>query len=89
MQHFYDLFRFLLSFMHILYSSSFVLAVPLSVHIPTVMNHCHVYLDVNSLLQVMQLQSLQSYQNKAVSSAALLFVYVDRAHALPVSTLSS
>ncbi|XP_062255886.1 extended synaptotagmin-1 [Platichthys flesus] len=37
----------------------------------------------NSLEQVMQLQSLQSYKNKAVSSAALLFVYVDRAHSLP------
>uniref|UniRef100_A0A4W6FC62 Extended synaptotagmin-like protein 1b n=1 Tax=Lates calcarifer TaxID=8187 RepID=A0A4W6FC62_LATCA len=33
--------------------------------------------------QVMQLQSLQSYQNKAVPSAALLFVYMDRAHSLP------
>uniref|UniRef100_A0A665X9E7 Extended synaptotagmin-like protein 1b n=1 Tax=Echeneis naucrates TaxID=173247 RepID=A0A665X9E7_ECHNA len=30
-----------------------------------------------------QLQSLQSYQNKAVPSAALLFVYLDRAHSLP------
>lgn len=35
----------------------------------------------------MQLQSHQSYQNKAVPSAALLFVYVDRAHSLPVSQL--
>uniref|UniRef100_A0A4W5KUR1 Extended synaptotagmin-like protein 1b n=1 Tax=Hucho hucho TaxID=62062 RepID=A0A4W5KUR1_9TELE len=34
--------------------------------------------------QVLQLQSLQSYQNKAVPSAALLFVYMDRAHSLPV-----
>ncbi|XP_029549721.1 uncharacterized protein LOC115150497 isoform X3 [Salmo trutta] len=34
--------------------------------------------------QVLQLQSLQSYQNKAVPSAALLFVYVDRAHSLPL-----
>ncbi|XP_029357277.1 extended synaptotagmin-1 [Echeneis naucrates] len=33
--------------------------------------------------QVMELQSLQSYQNKAVPSAALLFVYLDRAHSLP------
>ncbi|XP_068450456.1 extended synaptotagmin-1 isoform X2 [Clinocottus analis] len=33
--------------------------------------------------QVMHVQSLQSFQNKAVPSAALLFVYVDRAHALP------
>ncbi|XP_045561813.1 uncharacterized protein isoform X3 [Salmo salar] len=34
--------------------------------------------------QVLQLQSLQSYQNKAVPSAALLFVYMDRAHSLPL-----
>ncbi|KAJ7999237.1 hypothetical protein DPEC_G00213360 [Dallia pectoralis] len=34
--------------------------------------------------QVLQLQSLQSYQNKAVPAAALLFVYVDRAHSLPL-----
>uniref|UniRef100_A0A8C5NCA9 Extended synaptotagmin-1-like n=1 Tax=Gouania willdenowi TaxID=441366 RepID=A0A8C5NCA9_GOUWI len=33
---------------------------------------------------VMQLSSLQSYQNKAVPSAALLFVYLDRADSLPV-----
>uniref|UniRef100_A0A3B4Z4H5 Extended synaptotagmin-1-like n=1 Tax=Stegastes partitus TaxID=144197 RepID=A0A3B4Z4H5_9TELE len=37
----------------------------------------------DSVLQVMQLLSLQSYQNKAVPSAALLFVYMDRAHSLP------
>ncbi|XP_072238428.1 uncharacterized protein esyt1b [Leuresthes tenuis] len=37
----------------------------------------------DTLDQVMQLQSLQSYQNKAVPSAALLFVHVDRAHSLP------
>ncbi|KAM7401977.1 hypothetical protein PAMP_017254 [Pampus punctatissimus] len=37
----------------------------------------------DTLDQVMQLQSLQSYLNKAVPSAALLFVYVDRAHSLP------
>ncbi|XP_068170607.1 extended synaptotagmin-1 [Antennarius striatus] len=36
-----------------------------------------------TLDQVMQLQSLQSYQNKTVPSAALLFIYVDRAHSLP------
>lgn len=35
----------------------------------------------------MQVQSLQSYKNKTVPSAALLFVYVDRAHSLPVSPL--
>uniref|UniRef100_A0A8C7TNU2 Extended synaptotagmin-like protein 1b n=1 Tax=Oncorhynchus mykiss TaxID=8022 RepID=A0A8C7TNU2_ONCMY len=34
--------------------------------------------------QVLQLQSLQSYQNKAVPSTALLFVYMDRAHSLPL-----
>lgn len=39
------------------------------------------------MFQVLQLQSLQSYQNKAVPSAALLFVYMDRAHSLPVSHL--
>ncbi|XP_035771750.1 extended synaptotagmin-1 [Neolamprologus brichardi] len=37
----------------------------------------------NTLDQVMHLLSLQSYQNKAVPCAALLFVYVDRAHSLP------
>uniref|UniRef100_A0A673BZU0 Extended synaptotagmin-like protein 1b n=1 Tax=Sphaeramia orbicularis TaxID=375764 RepID=A0A673BZU0_9TELE len=44
----------------------------------------HVSVSHNDTLdQVMQLQSLQSFQNKAVPSAALLFVYVDRAHSLP------
>ncbi|KAM9759327.1 uncharacterized protein esyt1b [Menidia menidia] len=38
----------------------------------------------DTLDQVMQLQSLQSYHNKAVTSAALLFVYMDRAHSLPL-----
>ncbi|XP_026202787.1 extended synaptotagmin-1 [Anabas testudineus] len=38
----------------------------------------------DSLDQVTQLQSLQSYQNKTIPSAALLFVYVDRAHSLPL-----
>ncbi|KAM9409287.1 uncharacterized protein esyt1b isoform 2-T2 [Pholidichthys leucotaenia] len=37
----------------------------------------------DSLDDVMQLLSLQSYQNKAVPTAALLFVHVDRAHLLP------
>ncbi|MEQ2262801.1 hypothetical protein XENORESO_021694, partial [Xenotaenia resolanae] len=37
----------------------------------------------DNLEQVVQLQSLQSYRNKAVPSAALLFVYMDRAHLLP------
>ncbi|XP_055016374.1 extended synaptotagmin-1 [Boleophthalmus pectinirostris] len=44
--------------------------------IPTVSHHA-------SLDRVMQLQSLHSYKNKAVPTAALLFVYVDRAHSLP------
>ncbi|XP_028853814.1 extended synaptotagmin-1 isoform X2 [Denticeps clupeoides] len=38
----------------------------------------------NKLDQVLQLQSLQSYQNKAVPSAALLFVLLERAHSLPL-----
>ncbi|KAM3877865.1 extended synaptotagmin-1-like [Diretmus argenteus] len=37
-----------------------------------------------TLDQVLQLQSLQSFQNKAVPSAALLFVHVERAHSLPL-----
>ncbi|XP_033482197.2 uncharacterized protein esyt1b [Epinephelus lanceolatus] len=36
-----------------------------------------------TLDKVMQMQSLQSYKNKATPSAALLFVYVDRAQSLP------
>nr|XP_057911715.1 extended synaptotagmin-1 isoform X1 [Doryrhamphus excisus] len=36
-----------------------------------------------SLDKVMQLQSLQSFDNKTIPSAALLFVHVDRAHLLP------
>lgn len=44
--------------------------------IPTVSHHA-------SLERVMQLQSLHSYRNKAVPTAALLFVYVDQAHSLP------
>ncbi|KAM9523389.1 uncharacterized protein ACWYII_043091 isoform 3-T3 [Salvelinus alpinus] len=40
--------------------------------------------EPDRLDQVLQLQSLQSYQNKAVPSAALLFVYMDRAHSLPM-----
>lgn len=34
--------------------------------------------------QILQYQSQQSYQNKVVPSAAVLFVYVERAHGLPV-----
>uniref|UniRef100_A0A3P9PLB5 Extended synaptotagmin 1 n=1 Tax=Poecilia reticulata TaxID=8081 RepID=A0A3P9PLB5_POERE len=48
--------------------------------VPTVSNAAR-------LEQVLQLQTLQSYQNKAVPSAALLFVYVEAAHSLPVSQL--
>ncbi|XP_067316530.1 extended synaptotagmin-1 isoform X2 [Pseudorasbora parva] len=36
------------------------------------------------LEQVMQMQSTQSYQNKSVPSAALLFILLDRAHQLPL-----
>lgn len=41
-----------------------------------------------SVSQVLQLQALQSFQNKAVPAAALLFVHVERAHSLPVSPLT-
>ncbi|KAJ0023659.1 hypothetical protein NQD34_003558 [Periophthalmus magnuspinnatus] len=44
--------------------------------IPTVSHHA-------ALARVMQLQSLHSYKNKAVPTAALLFVYLDQAHSLP------
>ncbi|XP_053355627.1 extended synaptotagmin-1 [Clarias gariepinus] len=36
------------------------------------------------LQQVLQMQSSQTYQNKSVPSAALLFVLIERAHALPL-----
>ncbi|XP_056126388.1 extended synaptotagmin-1 isoform X2 [Rhinichthys klamathensis goyatoka] len=36
------------------------------------------------LEQVMQMQSTQSYQNKSVPSAAMLFILLDRAHELPL-----
>ena len=39
---------------------------------------------INLTSQVLQFQSQQSYLNKAVPSAAVLFVYMDRAHGLPV-----
>ncbi|XP_056316517.1 extended synaptotagmin-1 isoform X1 [Danio aesculapii] len=38
----------------------------------------------DKLEQVMQMQSSQSYQNKSVASAALLFILLDRAHQLPL-----
>ncbi|XP_029578399.1 extended synaptotagmin-1 isoform X1 [Salmo trutta] len=34
--------------------------------------------------QILQFQAEQQYQNKAVPSAAVLFVYVERAHSLPL-----
>uniref|UniRef100_A0A671KAW1 Extended synaptotagmin-1-like n=1 Tax=Sinocyclocheilus anshuiensis TaxID=1608454 RepID=A0A671KAW1_9TELE len=39
--------------------------------------------------QVMQMQSSQTYQNKSVPSAALLFIYLERAHDLPVCDRST
>ncbi|KAM6979701.1 extended synaptotagmin-1-like [Aplochiton taeniatus] len=39
--------------------------------------------DPVRLDKVLQLQSLQSFQNKTVPSAALLFVFLERAHSLP------
>ncbi|XP_030623547.1 extended synaptotagmin-1 [Chanos chanos] len=40
--------------------------------------------DPNRLEEILHYQSLLSYRNKAVPSAALLFVYVERAHGLPL-----
>uniref|UniRef100_A0A3B4AR09 Uncharacterized protein n=1 Tax=Periophthalmus magnuspinnatus TaxID=409849 RepID=A0A3B4AR09_9GOBI len=40
--------------------------------------------DLFRLEPVLQYQSQQSYQNKVVPSSALLFVYVERAHGLPL-----
>ncbi|XP_041953853.1 extended synaptotagmin-1 isoform X1 [Alosa sapidissima] len=40
--------------------------------------------DPTRLDQILQLQSQQVYQNKTIPSAALLFVYVERAHGLPL-----
>uniref|UniRef100_A0A3Q3WI43 Uncharacterized protein n=1 Tax=Mola mola TaxID=94237 RepID=A0A3Q3WI43_MOLML len=37
-------------------------------------------------LQILQYQTQQSYQNKVVPSAAVLFVYVERAHGLPLKS---
>ncbi|KAF4083592.1 hypothetical protein AMELA_G00143650 [Ameiurus melas] len=45
--------------------------------LPTVM-------QTDKLQQVLQMQSSQSYQNKTVPSSALLFVLIERAHALPL-----
>lgn len=38
------------------------------------------------VFQVLQFHSRQSYQNKAVPSTGLLFVYIEQADGLPVST---
>lgn len=38
--------------------------------------------------QILLYQEQQSYQNRVVPSAAALFVYVERAHGLPVRTLA-
>lgn len=40
--------------------------------------------DLPRLEQILQYQSQQSYHNKVVPSAAVLFVYVERAHGLPL-----
>ncbi|XP_053173386.1 extended synaptotagmin-1 [Scomber japonicus] len=40
--------------------------------------------DLPRLEQILQFQSQKSYQNKVVPSAAVLFVYVERAHGLPL-----
>ncbi|XP_062247709.1 extended synaptotagmin-1 [Platichthys flesus] len=40
--------------------------------------------DLPRLEQILQYQSQQSYQNKVVPSTAVLFVYVERAHGLPL-----
>ncbi|XP_029362410.1 extended synaptotagmin-1 [Echeneis naucrates] len=40
--------------------------------------------DLLRLEQIMQYQSQQLYQNKVLPSAAVLFVYVERAHGLPL-----
>ncbi|XP_056128792.1 extended synaptotagmin-1 [Lampris incognitus] len=40
--------------------------------------------DLPRLEQILLYQSQQSYQNKVVPSAAVLFVYVERAHGLPL-----
>ena len=39
---------------------------------------------INLTSQVLRFQSQQFYLNKALPSAAVLFVYMDRAHGLPV-----
>ncbi|XP_067448336.1 extended synaptotagmin-1 [Thunnus thynnus] len=40
--------------------------------------------DLPRLEQILQYQSQKSYQNKVVPSSAVLFVYVERAHGLPL-----
>lgn len=39
---------------------------------------------ISHFLQILQYQVQQSYQNKVLPSSAVLFVYVERAHGLPV-----
>lgn len=79
--------------MHYWHVNKAAFYIMLSSHIPTRRAHysdCKIIISINWLcfmLQVLQLQSLQSYQNKTVPSAALLFVHMERAHSLPVSHL--
>uniref|UniRef100_A0A8C9RWJ1 Extended synaptotagmin 1 n=1 Tax=Scleropages formosus TaxID=113540 RepID=A0A8C9RWJ1_SCLFO len=57
-----------------------------------VTQHAKILLDVTFILcviQVLQFQSQHMYKNKAVPSAAVLFVYLERAHALPVCDRST
>lgn len=55
----------------------------------SLLTHCYTKMLASlrrtvSPLQATQLQSLQSYKNKAVPAAALLFIHLERAHSLPV-----
>ncbi|KPP70583.1 extended synaptotagmin-1-like, partial [Scleropages formosus] len=58
-----------------------------SVHV--VMEWVPTVQDPSVLGQVLQFQSQHMYKNKAVPSAAVLFVYLERAHALPVCDRST
>ncbi|KAJ8403981.1 hypothetical protein AAFF_G00343310 [Aldrovandia affinis] len=53
-------------------------------HVHLVLEWLPTVSDPDKLGQVLQFQSQQSYLNKAVPSAALLFVYMERAHGLPM-----
>lgn len=70
------------TFLPLIFYMVFLCSFPRMLAASSLLTHCTVSVP---LLQVMQLQSVQSYQNKAVPSAALLFVYLERANALPVS----